>query len=121
MGENINQFEELMSNYKYNYISYIVLILIILVNTIRAYNYYQNIKEKGEAVNFNYFDISVSIIAFVGIISIILFHGVIGDITEDYRDTWLRFDIIILFITAFLLGLQSLILFRKNKEKKSLK
>lgn len=118
MGENYSQFEKLMSNYKFNYISYIVLLLIILVNTIRAYNYYQDIKQRDELVNFNFFDISVSIIAFVGIISTILFHGEISEISENYGDTWLRFDTIILFVSAAFLGLQSFILLKKNKKEK---
>lgn len=117
MGSEYNQLEELMINYKFNYIAYIVLILIILVNVIRAYNYYDNTLVRGEKVSFNFFDLSISIIAFVGILSTILFHGSIMDITENYNDTWLRFDTLILFVSAALIGIQSLFFIRKKREK----
>ncbi|NLC65938.1 MAG: hypothetical protein GX752_03205 [Clostridium sp.] len=117
MGSEIKQLEELMANYKFNYIAYIVLILIILVNTIRAYNYYEDILVRAEKVSFNFFDLSVSIIAFVGILSTILFHGAISGITENYNDSWLRFDTLILFASASLIGIQSLFFIRKKRKK----
>lgn len=117
VGGRYSAFEELMYYYHFDFNVYYFLTLIVFVNCIKAVVEFICIKKgKISKLRSNYLDLIVSVLAGIGLMNGMFFQGVLSDISAKYSKIW-GGKMSTLCITAFLLFIIQLILYKKIKNK----
>ena len=112
-------FEELMHYYHINFNVYYILVLIVLVNCIKAIvNFYSVKKSKVSNISSSNIDLLLSILAGMGLGCGMFFHGVFADMSSKYFKIW-GSRIFILCLVAFVLFIIQFIFIQKSKNIKN--
>lgn len=112
-------FEELMHYYHISFNVYYVLVLMVLINCIRAIVYYYSLKKQRTA-NFSsgYIDLLLSMLAGMGLATGLFFSGIFADMSSKYFKIW-GHRIIILCVVALVIFIIQVIFTQKSETLKN--
>lgn len=110
-----SSFDELMNYFYFIFFSHCIIGLIILINTLKTLFY----TIKGNKSFVYILDITINIIAFLGLASGMVFQGVISDISPEYSTIWIGKMTTLCIVSALLIIVQiALIIISKIKKRK---
>ena len=101
--ETYSSFNELMNYFHFNFIVYLMLFLIVLINCLKTLFNYMNVKKDPSAdITISPTDIFITMLCGLGFFFGLMFQGVLADISSHYSSIWWP-KIFALSIIAFLL------------------
>ena len=87
--EGYSQFEEMMQHHNVQFNVFNLLALIVLLNMVKSYINYKNVKELGyKPQNTSFFDISISVLAGIGMIFGTFYYGIMSDVASEQGHLW---------------------------------
>lgn len=108
-------FEELMHYYHINFNVYYILVLIVLVNCIKAIVSFCSIKkQKVSSISSSNIDLLLSILAGIGLGCGMFFNGVFADMSSKYFEIW-GSKMFILCLIALVLFIIQVIFIQKSQ------
>ena len=96
-------FEELMYYYHWDFYVYYILVIILLVNCVKAIvNFIAIRKCKASDITLSFTDLIISSLAGMGLMCGVFFQGILSDISSKYSKIWWN-EMFVLCIAAFVL------------------
>lgn len=109
-----------MHYYHYNFYAYYFLLLIVLINCIKAVIDYIHIKdEKMRKTKASYYDIFLSIVAGLGLLTGTFFHGILTDIPNSHSEEWVG-KMSLISIIAFVLFIIQITFFIRSSNRRKI-
>lgn len=81
---------ELMHYFYFEFNVYIMLLIIIFINFLKAFLSYRRLLDKKEGICIQFTDLITSIICGIALLSAIFFQGVIADIASEASAIWFK-------------------------------
>lgn len=112
IGGNYSSILELMQYFYFEFNVYIMLLVIIFINFLKALLSYRRILNKNEEICIQFTDVITSIVCGIALLSAIFFQGVIADISSTASNIWFN-RVFAICIVSFILIMGQFYLYGK--------
>jgi len=110
---------ELMQYFHFTFNVYLVLPLVVLLNCIKVMNHYFYNKENEHKKSGSYgVDIVISLIVGFGIFNLLMFQGVLADISSNYSEEWFGIVMTLCAITVISIIVQFIFCYKISRDDK---
>lgn len=118
-------YDELMSYFQFAFNGYIALFVIVLVGLLKTLLVYTNSKKIGDIKNIhsnkNLYDLTISLLAIIGLINALFFQGVMSDIPLESGHVWINKTMYLLMGSIVLFSVQIIFIILTNIRIRKLK
>ena len=109
--------DELMQYFHFTFNVYLVLPLVVLLNCIKVTNhYFYNKKNEHKKTGSYGVDLVISLIVGFGIFNLLMFQGVLADITTNYSEEWFGKVMTLCAITVISLIVQFIFCYKISRD-----